>query len=242
GEPRLVQRIAGVPVHRRRGLARGDRDPPHRLACAPAHGSLGLWLPGPQPDDPIHRRQLRAADPPGVRQRGVPRRRDGGDAAARRDAPGATREPPARRHLGRALCADRPPGRGRRRPAQHPAVPHHPPLPEPGVPGPGGAAPGVRPMGVIADLLVQGGQMALVLALAPLLTGWIRLVKSRLLGRRGASALQPYRDLLRLLRKEAVIAHTASWLFRVVPYLVFAATWVAAALIPTFATGPMFSC
>ena len=33
----------------------------------------------------------------------------------------------------------------------------------------------------------------------------------------------------------------ASWLFRFVPYLVFAATWVAAALIPTFATGLLFS-
>jgi len=38
-----------------------------------------------------------------------------------------------------------------------------------------------------------------------------------------------------------VLAENASWLFRVVPYLVFAATWVAAALIPTFATGLQFS-
>ena len=53
--------------------------------------------------------------------------------------------------------------------------------------------------------------------------------------------MQPYRDLIRLARKEAVIAHNASWLFRFVPYLVFAATWVAAALVPTFATGLLFS-
>ncbi len=33
----------------------------------------------------------------------------------------------------------------------------------------------------------------------------------------------------------------ASWLFRATPYLVFAATWVAAALVPTFATGLAFS-
>ncbi len=33
----------------------------------------------------------------------------------------------------------------------------------------------------------------------------------------------------------------ASWLFRVAPYLIFAATWVAAALVPTFATGLLFS-
>ena len=96
-------------------------------------------------------------------------------------------------------------------------------------------------MAVIADLLVQGGQMLLVLALAPLLTGLTRKVKARLLRRQGPPVLQPYRDLLRLIRKEAVVAENASWLFRVAPYLIFAATWVAAALVPTFATGLMFS-
>jgi hypothetical protein len=45
----------------------------------------------------------------------------------------------------------------------------------------------------------------------------------------------------RLLRKKVVLAENASWLFRVTPYVIFAATWVAAALVPTFATGLMFS-
>ena len=83
--------------------------------------------------------------------------------------------------------------------------------------------------------------MALVLLLAPLLTGFVRKVKARLLRRRGPSVIQPYRDLARLLRKEVVLAENASWLFRVAPYLIFAATWVAAALVPTFATGLKFS-
>jgi len=38
-----------------------------------------------------------------------------------------------------------------------------------------------------------------------------------------------------------VLAENASWLFRVIPYLIFAATWVAAALVPTIATGLIFS-
>lgn len=83
--------------------------------------------------------------------------------------------------------------------------------------------------------------MAVVLLLAPLLTGIVRKVKARLLRRRGASVLQPYRDLLRLLRKDTVLADNASWLFRIAPYVIFAATWVAAALVPTFAAGLMFS-
>jgi formate hydrogenlyase subunit 4 len=96
-------------------------------------------------------------------------------------------------------------------------------------------------MVVISALLVQTFQMAFVVLLAPLLTGFIRLIKARLLRRRGPPMIQPYRDILRLLRKEVVLAENASWLFRVTPYLIFAVTWVAAAIIPTFATGLIFS-
>jgi formate hydrogenlyase subunit 4 len=96
-------------------------------------------------------------------------------------------------------------------------------------------------MAVILDALVQLGQLVLVLLLAPLLTGYVRKVKSRLLRREGPQIIQPYRDLLKLLRKEVVLAENASWLFRVAPYVIFATTWVAAALVPTFATGLVLS-
>ena len=94
---------------------------------------------------------------------------------------------------------------------------------------------------LIVDLAFQLIQMTLVIALAPLLTGVTRKVKARLTRRRGASVLQPYRDLYRLVRKEAIVADSATWLFRFAPYIVFASTWVAAALVPTFATGLLFS-
>jgi len=90
---------------------------------------------------------------------------------------------------------------------------------------------------MILTWLTQLAQAVLVLALAPLLSGVTRKIKARLLRRRGASIVQPYRDLLKLIRKETVIAENASWLFRAAPYVVFATTWVAAALVPTFATG-----
>ena len=96
-------------------------------------------------------------------------------------------------------------------------------------------------MVVILDFAVQGIQMLLVLLLAPLLTGFVRKVKARLMRRQGPPLIQPYRDLVRLMRKDVVLAENASWLFRVVPYLIFAATWVAAALVPTFRTGLLFS-
>jgi len=96
-------------------------------------------------------------------------------------------------------------------------------------------------MELMRDLAVQGVQMALVLALAPLLTGWVRKCRAHFQRRQGASIFQPYRDLARLLKKDVVLAENASWLFRAAPYLVFAGTWVAAALVPTFAVGLMFS-
>ncbi|HKU06175.1 MAG TPA: NADH-quinone oxidoreductase subunit H [Bradyrhizobium sp.] len=96
-------------------------------------------------------------------------------------------------------------------------------------------------MELISHLLVQLMQMLLVLAAAPLLTGFVRKVKARLLRRRGPPIVQPYRDILRLLKKEVVVAENASWIFRVAPYVIFATTWVAAALVPTFATGLLFS-
>lgn len=96
-------------------------------------------------------------------------------------------------------------------------------------------------MALIRDLAVQGAQMFLVVLLAPLVTGLVRKMKARLLRRQGPTLLQPYRDLLRLVHKDVVLAENASWLFRAAPYLIFAATWVAAALVPTFGTGLLFS-
>jgi formate hydrogenlyase subunit 4 len=94
---------------------------------------------------------------------------------------------------------------------------------------------------MIHEWLSQLVQLVLVLLLAPLLTGATRKIRARLLRRRGPPLLQPYRDLLKLIRKEAVVAENASWLFRSAPYVVFATTWVAAALVPTFAAGLSFS-
>jgi len=96
-------------------------------------------------------------------------------------------------------------------------------------------------MEMIAHILVQGVQMTLVVAIAPLLVGVILKFRARLMRKQGAPIFQPYLDLARLMRKEVVLADNASWLFRGVPYAVFAATWAAAALVPTFATGLLFN-
>jgi formate hydrogenlyase subunit 4 len=94
---------------------------------------------------------------------------------------------------------------------------------------------------LIVSIAGQAIQMFLVVLIAPAVVGVTRIVKARLMRRQGPPLLQGYRDLLKLARKEAIVAESASWLFRAAPYLIFALTWVAAALIPTFASGLMFN-
>src|SRR5512141_3417747 len=80
-------------------------------------------------------------------------------------------------------------------------------------------------------------QAALILAAAPLVTGFVQKLKARLQCRQGASVWQPYRDLAKLLRKGTVQSDTASPFFRAVPVLVLAATVTAAALVPVLWAG-----
>ncbi len=89
----------------------------------------------------------------------------------------------------------------------------------------------LNPQGWLLALL----QTLLFVAAAPLLVGWIRLLKATLQNRRAASPLQPYRDLIKLFGKEPVVADTASVIFRAAPYVVFSTTVVTAAVIPLIA-------
>jgi formate hydrogenlyase subunit 4 len=75
-------------------------------------------------------------------------------------------------------------------------------------------------------------QPLVALALAPALVGFIRWLKARLQGRRGAPVWQPYFEIRKLFGKEAVVSHTASWLFRATPFVVFGTSVIVASLVP----------
>ena len=75
-------------------------------------------------------------------------------------------------------------------------------------------------------------QPLVALALAPALVGFIRWLKARLQGRRGAPVWQPYFEIRKLFGKEAVVSHTASWLFRATPFIVFGTSVIVASLVP----------
>jgi formate hydrogenlyase subunit 4 len=83
--------------------------------------------------------------------------------------------------------------------------------------------------------LLAGGQTALALLVAPGLVGLIRWMKARLQNRRGAPVWQPYLELRKLFGKEVVVSRNASWLFRAAPFVIFASTVAAAALVPLLA-------
>ncbi|MBU6402580.1 MAG: respiratory chain complex I subunit 1 family protein, partial [Verrucomicrobia bacterium] len=75
-------------------------------------------------------------------------------------------------------------------------------------------------------------KLALLLGLAPFVTGLIRHWKAQLQNRRGPRPWQPYLDLLKFLRKDMTISEHASWVFAATPYVVFLTALVAGVLVP----------
>jgi formate hydrogenlyase subunit 4/hydrogenase-4 membrane subunit HyfE len=79
---------------------------------------------------------------------------------------------------------------------------------------------------------VQVLQVLVVLALAPLISGVIARVEAMIQQRRGPRILQPYYDIAKLLRKETVLPGPAGPVFRMAPYVSFAAYATIPLLIP----------
>ena len=87
------------------------------------------------------------------------------------------------------------------------------------------------------SVLIGVLQLALALAVAPMLQGIIKQLKARLQYRRGPSIWQPYRDLRKWWGKAAVQSETASALTGAAPVLVLGATVAALLLLPIVAIG-----
>ncbi len=87
-------------------------------------------------------------------------------------------------------------------------------------------------MPTTAGAMLTLAQAALLVLLAPLVSGVVQKLKARLQCRQGASVVQPYRDLAKLLRKGTVQSDTASGFYRAIPPLVLAAVVCSAAMVP----------
>jgi formate hydrogenlyase subunit 4 len=86
--------------------------------------------------------------------------------------------------------------------------------------------------GVAAQLLA----MVLALLGAPLLSGWVNQCRAWLQNRTAPPLLQPFRTLHKLFWKESVIAHDATPIYRLSPYIVFGCMLLASMIVPTLST------
>ena len=93
----------------------------------------------------------------------------------------------------------------------------------------------------LAGLLAQLFAIALALAMAPLLTGWVNQCRAWLQSRTAPPLLQPYYMLHKLFNKDVVLAHGASDLFRFAPFVVFGCMVLACAIVPTLSTDLPFA-
>jgi formate hydrogenlyase subunit 4 len=79
-------------------------------------------------------------------------------------------------------------------------------------------------------------QTALLLLLAPLVTGCIKNWKAKLQNRRGPRPWQPYFDIMKFLRKDMLISEHTSWIFSAAPYVVLTTSLLVGLMVPMVTT------
>jgi len=84
--------------------------------------------------------------------------------------------------------------------------------------------------------VIQLLQVLTVAVAAPGISGVIARIEARLQGRIGPRILQPYYDLAKLFRKEALAPEGATWFFLVAPVVAVAAYLTVPLLIPVLTT------
>ena len=89
---------------------------------------------------------------------------------------------------------------------------------------------------MLGSVVVAAIQVAFVVALAPTLLGVMRAARARLEGRGGGRVSQPWRDLVKLLRKEPLQADGTSLVSRAGPVVLMTTSLMLAALLPLIGT------
>ncbi len=88
----------------------------------------------------------------------------------------------------------------------------------------------------LEGILAQFAAMLLALVGAPLLVGWVNQCRAWLQNRSAPPLMLPFRMLRKLFWKESVVAHDATAIYRLTPYIVFACMLLASMIIPTLST------
>ena len=85
-------------------------------------------------------------------------------------------------------------------------------------------------------IFAQFTAMMIALLAAPLLVGWVNQCRAWLQNRSAPPLTLPFRTLHKLFRKESIVAHEATAIYRLTPYVVFACMLLASMIIPTLST------
>jgi len=88
----------------------------------------------------------------------------------------------------------------------------------------------------VEGILAQLTALVVALVLGPLLTGWVNMWRAWLQNRTAPPITQPFRMLNKLFWKESVMAHGASPMYRIAPYVVFSCMLLACMIVPTIST------
>jgi formate hydrogenlyase subunit 4 len=89
----------------------------------------------------------------------------------------------------------------------------------------------------LLSYVAGAAQIGAVAVGAPLIVGTLRQVRARSEGRRGAGILQPWRDLLKQLRKQQITPDGTTGVFAAAPAVLAGTTLLIAAVAPLVATG-----
>jgi formate hydrogenlyase subunit 4 len=87
--------------------------------------------------------------------------------------------------------------------------------------------------------VIQLLQVLTIVGAAPGVSGVIAKIEARLQGRRGPRVAQPYFDLAKLFRKEALAPEGATWVFLAAPVGAFTCYLTVPLLIPVLTTFPL---
>jgi hydrogenase-4 component C len=79
-------------------------------------------------------------------------------------------------------------------------------------------------------------QAILLLVLAPLYSGFARVMRAKMHTRHGPPLIQNYRDIAKLMTRQEVVSEQAGWIFRLTPYVSMACMFLVAMIIPVLIT------
>ena len=79
-------------------------------------------------------------------------------------------------------------------------------------------------------------QAVSLLLLAPLYSGFGRVLRARMHSRHGPPLMQNYRDIAKLMTRQEVVSEQAGWIFQIMPYLSLSTMFLAAMIIPVITT------